>query len=110
MSELKKKEWEQKTELIYIFTNRFRTQNMKTNKEILDFIDNTIDWYISKISDFQLQNNWSIFDFNIYRFVFWLDKTNDNKIIGLNSNKSDNDKIKSFYFSSPDDAKNLYIG
>ena len=98
----------QETEFIYIFSRVFRAWHMKTDTEILKFIDDIIDWHIAKINEYQKQNNQSIFNFIRYRFVFLIDTSKDNNI-GFTGNKSEDVKIKSFYFSNPNEAKDFYI-
>ncbi len=92
------------TEFIYIFSHPFREWFMKTDEEILTFIDKIIGWNIENLLSLQYQNNKSIFDNIRYRFVFQISKdiNNENRV-AFTSDISDDDKIVSFYFSKPED-------
>lgn len=99
------KEDDNETEFIYIFSHLYRAWFLKTDEEVLEFVNKLIDWHLSGIIATQLENNKTIFDNIRYRFVFQITKEiNEDNRIGFTDDKSEDTKIQSFYYSNPDDV------
>lgn len=105
---------EKRTEFIYIFSNVFVHTFFKTNEKIDDekiddekiilFVHEISDQYINKIEDHSKKGNGSIYDRAIYRFIFTTDGSSS-KI--MSRNEENNYTIKSYYFSTPQEAINF---